>query len=60
MRPREEWAMWLRAKLRAGRDVIAAKLRVDETQYRLQKFDALPDLIKMIAAAKASNPHLEL
>jgi hypothetical protein len=52
--------VWLRAKLRAGRDVLAARLRVDENALKKQRTDLLPDLIRLIAEAKAGNPNLEL
>src|SRR5215467_6012916 len=32
--PREEWAMWLRAKDRAGRAMLGATLRVEERSLR--------------------------
>jgi hypothetical protein len=59
-RPRDEWPMWLRAKLRAGRDVLAARLRVDENSLRKRSLDVLPELLKMIADAKQENPKLDL
>jgi hypothetical protein len=59
-RPRDEWGMWLRAKLRASRDVLAARLRVDENSLRRKQLDALPELLRMMAEAKAENPKLDL
>jgi hypothetical protein len=52
--------MWLRAKLRASRDVLAARLRVDENSLRRKQLDALPELLRMMAEAKAENPKLDL
>jgi hypothetical protein len=52
--------MWLRAKLRAGGYVIAAKLRVDEAALRKREMDALPKLIEQIAQAKLADPALNL
>lgn len=50
--------MWLRAKLRAGKEVLAARLRVDENSMRRQELDVLPELIRQMAQAKAENPAL--
>jgi hypothetical protein len=52
--------MWLKAKLRAGRDVLAARLRVDENSLRKRQLDVLPELLKMMADAKRENPKLDL
>jgi hypothetical protein len=60
MRPQDEIGMWLRAKLRAGRDAIAAKLRVQEADLTKKAVDMLPDLLKAIAQAKRENPALEI
>lgn len=60
MRPQAEWGMWLRAKLRAGGYVLAAKLRVDEAHLRTRQLDALPKLLEAIAQAKKIDPALDL
>lgn len=52
--------MWLRAKLRAGGYVLAAKLRVDEAALRKREMDALPKLLEQIAQAKKQDPSLNL
>jgi hypothetical protein len=52
--------MWLRAKLRASRDVLAAKLRVDEAVFKSREFDELAELIKSVRAAKKENVELDL
>jgi hypothetical protein len=59
-RPAHETGMWLRAKLRAGRDIIATRLRADENSLRQRSLDALPELMEAIRAAKAGNPDLDL
>lgn len=59
-RPPGEIGMWLKAKLRAGRDVLAARLRVDEASLRKRELDVLPELIEMIQQAKKANPKLDL
>ena len=59
-RPPGELGMWLRAKLRAGRDIIAARLRVDENSLRRRSLDTLPQLLEQIRQAKERNPDLEL
>jgi len=52
--------MWLRAKLRAGRDILSARLRVDENSLKKRAVDMLPELLKAIQEAKQENPSLEL
>ena len=59
-RPLNEWPMWLRAKLRAGRDVLGARLRVDEASLKRRELDVLPELLEMIKTAKAAKPELDL
>jgi hypothetical protein len=59
-RPLAEWPMWLRAKLRAGRDVLGARLRVDEAALKKRELDVLPELLQMIKVAKALKPELDL
>jgi hypothetical protein len=60
VRPQYEWPMWLRAKIRAGGYVLAAKLRVDEASLRKRELDALPRLLQQIAKANADDPALDL
>jgi len=54
-RPYHEWPMWLRAKLRTGRDVLGARLRVDENSLKSRQLDVLPDLIKQIQLARLDS-----
>ena len=60
VRPQSEWPMWLRAKLRVGQLVLAARLRVDEASLRKREVDILPKLLDQIRQAKADNPALDL
>ena len=60
VRPVEDRAMWLRAQVRAGAYVLAARLRVDEDALRKRELDALPKLLERIRQAKADNPALDL
>lgn len=57
-RPAAEWGMWLRAKLRTGRDVLGARLRVDENALKMRQMDVLPELIRKIREARESNSQL--
>lgn len=58
--PSHEWPMWLRARQRAGRDMLAATLRVEERSLRRRQLDVLPELLRQIAEARASDPALDL
>lgn len=57
-RPPAELTLWLRAKLRASRDVLAARMRVDEASLKRRELDVLPELIRMMHEARERNPHL--
>lgn len=59
-RPAHETGMWLRAKLRAGRDIIATRLRADENSLRQRQLDSLPELMEAIRVAKERDPALDL
>ena len=52
--------MWLRARMRAGRDILSARLRVDESVLRARQMDELPGLLEAIRAAKKADPELDL
>lgn len=57
-RPANELTLWLRAKLRATRDILNARIRVDEASLKRRELDVLPELIKMMREARQENPHL--
>lgn len=57
-RPDAERKMWLQAKMRAARDVVYARIRIDEHALKRQKLDALPELLEAIREAKKANPAL--
>ena len=59
-RPPEEQMAWLRAQMRANRDVLMAKIRVDDQVMKRHKLDALPALLEEIREAKRQNPKLAL
>lgn len=60
MFPSHEWPMWLRARQRAGRDMLAATLRVEERSLRRRTLDVLPQLLEEIRQARTAHPELEL
>jgi hypothetical protein len=58
--PTSEWPMWLRAKQRAGRDMLAGTLRVEERSLRRRQLDVLPQLLECIREARAADPAIDL
>ncbi len=58
--PRDEWSMWLRARDRAGRAMLAGTLRVEDRSLRRRELDMLPSILEEIRRARAANPELDL
>jgi len=51
--------MWLRARDRAGRSMLAATLRVEDRTLRQRELDMMPKLLAEIRQLRSRNPALD-
>jgi len=52
--------MWLRAMQRAGRDMLAATLRVEERSLKRRELDLGAQILEQIRRARETDPALDL